>query len=307
MKRVFLLACLAACGGSEDTARPSVETATGSPDPATLVVAETVTVELPLSLPAQLYVEHDAALYARSAGIIEAIQADLGSRVEAGQVLVRLESADQEIALAQARVRYANAKIQVGRQRELKTAGVVTQADSERVELEYREAELALQKAQRDFDLTRVVAPFPGIVTGRTARIGRLVSPGDSLYRLTAMAPVLAAVRVPEGSAFGIRVGAEAEVSGPRGEHAGARVIRASPTIDPASGTREVVLQLVRGDRLPPGSSVTSGSGPRAAGSWRCRGRRWVRKDTRWCGTPTARPSGRSPWAASFRGIGSKW
>jgi len=257
MKRVFLLACLAACGGSEDTARPSVETATGSPDPATLVVAETVTVELPLSLPAQLYVEHDAALYARSAGIIEAIQADLGSRVEAGQVLVRLESADQEIALAQARVRYANAKIQVGRQRELKTAGVVTQADSERVELEYREAELALQKAQRDFDLTRVVAPFPGIVTGRTARIGRLVSPGDSLYRLTAMAPVLAAVRVPEGSAFGIRVGAEAEITGPRGERAGARVIRASPVIDPASGTREVVLQLVRGDRLPPGSSVT--------------------------------------------------
>jgi multidrug efflux pump subunit AcrA (membrane-fusion protein) len=26
--------------------------------------------------------------------------------------------------------------------------------------------------------------------------------------------------------------------------------------IDPASGTREVVLQLVAGDRLPPGSSV---------------------------------------------------
>ena len=44
---------------------------------------------------------------------------------------------------------------------------------------------------------------------------------------------------------------------GPRGERARARVIRASPVIDPASGTREVVLQLVAGDRLPPGSSVT--------------------------------------------------
>ena len=258
MKRVFLLGLLAACGGAKEAPRQPVETAAGTtPDPASLVVADTATVELPLSLPAQLYVEHDAALYARSAGIIEAIQSDLGSRVEAGQVLARLESTDQEIALDQARERYANAKIQVGRQRELKTAGVVTQADSERVELEYREAELALKKAQRDFDLTRVVAPFPGIVTGRTARIGRLVNPGDSLFRLTALAPVLAAVRVPEGSAFGIRIGAEAEVSGPRGERAGAKVIRASPAIDPASGTREVVLQLVRGDRLPPGSSVT--------------------------------------------------
>ena len=36
-----------------------------------------------------------------------------------------------------------------------------------------------------------------------------------------------------------------------------ARVIRASPVIDAASGTREVVLQLTGGDRLPPGSSVT--------------------------------------------------
>ena len=34
-------------------------------------------------------------------------------------------------------------------------------------------------------------------------------------------------------------------------------MIRASPVIDPASGTREVVLQLAGGDRLPPGSSVT--------------------------------------------------
>ena len=257
MKRLLLLSLLAACGRSAEEARAPVETATTAPDPSSLVVADTATVELPLTLPAQLYVEHDATLYARSSGVIEAIQADLGTRVGAGQVLARLESADQTIALAQARDRHANAKIQVQRQRELKTAGVVTQADSERVELEYREAELALQKAQRDYDLTRIVAPFAGVVTGRTARIGRLVAPGDSLFRLTALAPVLAAVRVPEASAFGIRIGAEAEVAGPRGEHANARVVRASPAIDPASGTREVVLQLVRGDRLPPGSSVT--------------------------------------------------
>jgi RND family efflux transporter MFP subunit len=177
--------------------------------------------------------------------------------VAAGQLLARLESADQEIALAQARDRHANAVVQAERQRALKGAGVVTQADSERVELDLREAALALQKAQRDHDLTRIVAPFGGVVTGRTARLGRLVSDGDSLFHITALAPVLAAIRLPEGSAFGVKLGTEAEVSGPRGEKARARVVRASPVIDPASGTREVVLQLTSGDRLPPGSSVT--------------------------------------------------
>ncbi len=258
---LLLLAAAAACAPGDGRAeREPVDTgeAGGAPvDPATLVTADTVTVELPLSLPAQLYVEHDAAIYARSAGVVESILVDLGARVAAGQLLARLENTDQAIALEQAKDRHDNAVVQADRQRALKSAGVTTQADSERVELELREAVLALRKAQRDFDLTRIVAPFGGVVTGRTARVGRLVEAGDSLFHVTALSPVLASVRVPEASAFGVKLGAEADVVGPRGETARARVVRASPVIDPASGTREVVVQLTGGDRMPPGSSVT--------------------------------------------------
>jgi RND family efflux transporter MFP subunit len=134
---------------------------------------------------------------------------------------------------------------------------VVTRADSEQVEFEHRAAELTLRKAQRDYDLTRIVAPFDGVVTARMARLQRLVNPGDSLFRVTALSPVLAAVRVPEASAPGLRVGAVARVLMPGGASAAARVVRASPVIDPASGTREVVLQLGPAASLTPGSSVT--------------------------------------------------
>ena len=250
---------LAGCGREGGTPEASAETSRigGAAAAPPLATADTVTVEVPLSLPAQLYVEHDAAIYARSAGIVESILVDLGVRVAGGQLLATLENADQSIALAQARDRHADLVVQAERQRALKTAGVVTQADSERVELDLRSAALTLQKAQRDYDLTRIVAPFGGVVTGRTARRGRLVTDGDSLFHVTALTPVLASVRLPETSAFGVKLGAEAEVVGPRGERARARVIRASPVIDAASGTREVILQLVAGDRLPPGSSVT--------------------------------------------------
>jgi RND family efflux transporter MFP subunit len=251
------LACGRPVGGDGDRPVETAESSSGATTSTSLVTADTVTVELPLSIPAQLYVEHDAAIYARSSGIVESIHVDLGNRVTAGQLLARLESTDQSIALDQARDRQADALVQAERQRALKTAGVVTQADSERVELDLRSATLALQKAQRDYDLTRIVAPFAGVVTGRTARIGRLVSDGDSLFHLTALSPVLASVRLPEASAFDVKLGAEADVLGPRGERARARVIRASPVIDPASGTREVILQLTGGHRLPPGSSVT--------------------------------------------------
>ena len=184
------MACARPCGRAETERsrwRPAASRAR-TPAATALVTADTVTVELPLSLPAQLYVEHDAAIYARSPGIVEAILADLGSRVAAGQLLARLESADQAIALAQARDRHARRRqcrpSGSGRSR---SAGVVTQADSEQVEFELRAAALALQKAQRDYDLTRIVAPFAGVVTGRSARIGRLVTDGDSLFHLTAL------------------------------------------------------------------------------------------------------------------------
>jgi membrane fusion protein (multidrug efflux system) len=262
MKRsLLLLAVLVACRDQQaaESRRSADGTAddSGTATPTSLVTADTATIDAPLSLPAQLYVEHDAVVYARSAGVVESIFVDLGNRVAAGQMLGKLESADQTIALDQARDRFANAKQRAERQRALKTAGVVTQADSEQMEFEYRAAELALRQAQREYDLTRIAAPFNGVVTSRTARIGRLVHSGDSLFQVTALAPMLAKVRVPETSAFGLTVGSAAQVIAAGGERATARVVRASPVIDAASGTREVVLQVAPGAKLTPGSSVT--------------------------------------------------
>jgi len=259
-----LVLLLGGCAGGGDDAsahaRP-IETAAAATVPApaagAVETAESTTVDRPLSLPSQLYVEHDAAIVARSSGVVEAIQADIGTRVSAGQLLARLESTDQEIALAQAKEQAANATQRVERQRALSAAGVVTRADSEQVEFEHRAADLTLRKAQRDYDLTRIVAPFDGVVTARMARVQRLVNAGDSLFRVTALAPVLAAVRVPETSSASLKVGAPARILAARGGSAEARVVRASPVIDAASGTREIVIQLAPGSALTPGSSVT--------------------------------------------------
>ncbi len=260
-RRALLLMSLAtavSCDKDSAPAPAAAETAVvPTPPGAAIGTAETTTVDLPLRLPSQLYVEHDAAVLARSSGLVQAILTDIGASVRAGQELARLESTDQEIALAQAKEKLARTSQTADRQRALTTAGMATRADSEQVEFEYREAELALRKAQRDFDLTRITAPFAGMVTSRAARVQRMVSPGDSLFRITALGPILAAVRVPETGATGLRVGAEAQVLGADGASARARVLRASPVLDAASGTRELVLEIGAGSRLRPGSAVT--------------------------------------------------
>ena len=95
------------------------------------------------------------------------------------------------------------------------------------------------------------------MVTARYARPGRFVSAGDTLFRVTEAGPLLARVRIPEGSATGVRVGDRATVAGIGGATAAATVLNSSPAFDPASGTREVVLRVGGGAAFLPGASVT--------------------------------------------------
>ena len=174
-----------------------------------------------------------------------------GSRVSTGTSLARLESAEQELALAQAEAAYENVGRLVKRARAMTKAGGITAADSEQVEFQYTQADIARRKARRDLELTHIVAPFAGVVTARYARPGRFVAAGDTLFRVTEAGPLLARVRIPEGSATMVRVGDQAVVAGMSGTSVKASVLHAAPAIDPASGTREVVLRLATGARSP--------------------------------------------------------
>ena len=251
-------AVVASCTGEVRSATPEQAGAPLRAPAAAEFIVDTATVRLPLEMPAQLYVEHDAVVVARSAGTIDGLYAELGDRVRAGQLLARLESADQAIALAGAEASYESMTRTAARTRLLKKGGGATAADSEQVEFQLRQADVQRRKAQRDVELTRVTAPFTGIVTARLARPRRFVEVGDTLFRVTEPSPLFARVRVPESGARGLRVGDSATVSAGTGFDYRARIVHAAPFIDAGSGTREVVLEIVRpGGALLAGSSVT--------------------------------------------------
>jgi RND family efflux transporter MFP subunit len=249
----MLIAVQVACGpGATADARPAAP-----PADTTGILVTSAAVRAPLELPAQLYVEHDATVVARSSGVIDSVYAELGTRVGTGAQLVRLEAQDQELALAQAEATHEHVGRLVARARVMTKAGGTTVADSEQVEFQYRQADIARRKARRDLDLTRVVAPFAGVVTARYARPGRFVAAGDTLFRVTETGPLLARVRVPEGSSSQIRAGDRATVATIGGATSAASVLHAAPALDAASGTREVVLRLTGGSAFLPGANVT--------------------------------------------------
>ena len=245
------------CASEIGSAKPAPSDTTRGVSADAPFTVDSATVRLPLLLPAQLYVEHDAVVVARTAGAVESVFVELGDHVAAGQKLARLESAEQEIALANAEAAFDHLSLNAVRARSLTRSGGTTAADSEQVEFQLRQAEITRRKARRDLELTVVTAPFEGIVSSRSVRPGRYASPGDTLLRVTESAPLFARIRVPEASVARVRLGETASVISSTGESSAATIVHASPVIDAGSGTREVVLKIARPrDNLRAGANI---------------------------------------------------
>lgn len=249
---LLLLALAAGCG--DDTPPPTPDVTPGA---AVMLRAEAVTMDVPLTFPAQVYVEHDAVVAARSSGVIDSLFVDIGSEVSAGALLAQIESVDQELALAMAETAREQGERAVTRARALRDVQGMSAAEAEQAEFEARATELELRRARRALELTRIVAPFAGRVTARYVQPRRLVAAGDTLFRIAEAEPLLARVRVPEAAALAIRPRTRLEVLTNDSTVVQGSVTMVAPAIDPGSGTREVIVRLTRANGLMPGSAVT--------------------------------------------------
>lgn len=150
----------------------------------------------------------EATVSSKVTGKVRDVLIEEGVRVEAGQVLAHLDSANVQasLALAQAqlqstrasleetRVRLAEAERDFARQAALLKGSVASQADYDRAEsaLLALRARLALQQTdvttaernvavwQQQLDDTVIRAPFAGIVTSKNAQPGEMISPMSS-------------------------------------------------------------------------------------------------------------------------------
>ena len=146
-----------------------------------------------------------ATIAAKITGRVEEISAEEGMRVEAGQILAKLDDSDARArlisakadreataaALADLRVNLSNAERDRLRMEALWKDGAIseqqldqtrTTADSLRARIgladeQVRAAEARVQVAQQDLDNTIVRAPYDGIVVSKDAQRGEMVSP----------------------------------------------------------------------------------------------------------------------------------
>lgn len=209
--------------------------------------------------------QRQTAVAAQVSGAVVELAVKAGDRVQAGQLLLRIDArtADQSAAAVDAQVQAARAGLDVAtreyeRQKQLFAKKYISQAALERAEAEYRaaSAQVHAQSAQAGAARTQtglhvVRAPYAGIVAEVPVALGDMALPGRPLLTLYDPAALRVTAAVPQ-SALGAAATAEgvrAELPGlPADQQWPAPVrVQVLPTVDPATHTLQVRAELPAG------------------------------------------------------------
>lgn len=147
-----------------------------------------------------------------------------GAHVETGQVIARLDSATEEIAVDRARAARDDAVARVERIRQLRTSNAATQVQLTDAELALRNADLTLHDAEVALDRRSVTSPITGIVGILPIEAGNYVTSQTSIATIDDRSSILVDFHVPERFAAMIEIGAPVRatpLANPNREYAG--------------------------------------------------------------------------------------
>jgi membrane fusion protein (multidrug efflux system) len=252
----------------------------------------------PLLLPGSVEPLETAQVHSRASGYVTEWFADMGDRVEAGQLLARLDTPELDREIDQARATLARADASILQTRAtaeysasterrfaaLAPEGVVSQQDlaqySAQAHIDAANIRVAqAERGARAADLlrleqlrrfARILAPFAGTVAARHVERGALVNggAGGPLFEIVVTDPVRVFMQVPQSLVSNIRAGVPVEVT--VSEYPGVAfagtLTRSSGSLDPGSRTMRVEVRVPNADgRLMPGM-YASASVPLASG-----------------------------------------
>ena len=205
---------------------------------------------------------------------------DIGAHVEAGEVLARIDPAEQQadldaataaVAAAEAQVRVATASFD--RQQMLMTSGFTTRPSFDQAQEGLRVAQGALETAQAQLgtakdtlSYTELRASAPGVITARSIEVGQVADAAQTAFTLAVDGDRDAVFDVYESILFRqpARDTLTLSLLSDPGIKAEGRVREVAPTVDPKNATVRVKVAI-----LNPPAAMTLGSAVVGTGEWK--------------------------------------
>jgi RND family efflux transporter MFP subunit len=211
-----------------------------------------------------LMVDQEVVIASRMGGIVESVAVDRGAAVAKGQTLATLDTRELDANVRETKEEMDLSKAELARSQSLAASNVVSAADLDEKKSQFEVAQARWEKAKTLRDYAVIRAPFAGIITEKWVRVGEKVieDKDDPLFKLTAVEPLLARVYLPEDELLKVKIGEKVAVVPDRFPDArtSGEVQFISPSIDPASGTFQVMIRVRRSELartvLRPGLAV---------------------------------------------------
>lgn len=154
-----------------------------------------------------------AILSVEEPGTVSKIHVESGAEVQAGQLLVELDTSVEEAQLDGAKARLALARYELERLKPLRDRKAISKSDFDQAEAELRSADAQTKSLAALITRKRVVAPFSGTVGIRQVNLGEYVAAGRGIIPLFSSRPIFVDFTVPQVLLGTIKVGQPVEVS----------------------------------------------------------------------------------------------
>ncbi len=173
---------------------------------------------------------------------------DVGARVNAGQVLARLDSADQQLTATQAEANRALAAAELKRTQDLRQKNFISQAALDVKETAATAAAAQATLAKNQAAYTTLIADAAGVVSAVLAEPGQVIGAGQAVFRLARDGEREVAFAIPESRLAGLKVGADSTVSLWSGKTYRGVLRELAPAADPATRTFAARVKIVDAD-----------------------------------------------------------
>jgi membrane fusion protein, multidrug efflux system len=228
-----------------------------------------------IDLPGRLEAYYRAPIFARVSGYLKSWNADIGTRVKAGQVIAEIEAPDLDQQLLQARAdlvsQQSSAKLSeatLNRRKTLVASNFVSAQEIDERTADLSNKNGAVKSGQANVErlealagYKKIIAPFDGIVTARDTDVGALINAGGgsgpAMFTISDITKLRVYVNVPQNYVPAIKIGAKAVITVPEYPNRTfqATVEASAQSVDVSSGTTRMQLGLdnSKGELMPGG------------------------------------------------------
>jgi membrane fusion protein (multidrug efflux system) len=193
---------------------------------------------------------------AELSGKIVEINFESGDRVNAGDLLARIDVSAEEAQLRSAEAAAKLAKINLDRNRNLRKNKTVSQADLDTSEATYKQTTAQVDNMRAAIAKKTIRAPFAGQLGLRQVNIGEVVNQGSAVVTLQTIDPIYVDFSLPQQQYSVLTPGTEVRVAtdAAPGELFSGHIIAVNPEIDQITRSVRVRATLTnKGELLRPG------------------------------------------------------